>query len=155
MKNKMQYSITINAPKEKVWEVMIGEDTYPLWTDVFMPGSHYVGNWEEGSKILFLAPDESGEMSGMVSRIKENRKYEYISMEVVGVAYNGQEDTSSQEAKEWAGSLENYTFKDADDKTELQVDLSSDMDMDQETSEMLEEMWLKALKKLKELAEKS
>ncbi len=150
---KMQFSIVINAPKENVWKTMLDKDTYEKWTDVFMPGSTYDGDWSEGSKILFLAPDESGQMSGMVSRIKENRKYEYVSIKHVGIVYNGEEDTSSQEAKEWAGSLENYTFKDVDGKTELLVDLSSDV-VNQEMIEMSEKIWPKALNKLKKLAEK-
>jgi uncharacterized protein YndB with AHSA1/START domain len=152
--NKMQFSINIKAPKEKVWKVMIGEDTYPMWTDVFMPGSHFVGDWKEGSKIVFLAPDESGDLSGMLSRIKENKRYEFLSIEYIGMVQEGKEDTSSEEAQEWAGSLENYTFKEKDGNTELVVDLSSDMDMNDEYQEMFEETWPKALQKLKELAEK-
>lgn len=151
---KLHFSIVINKPKEKVWDVMIGEDTYPLWTDVFMPGSHFVGNWSRGSKILFLAPDELGRMSGMVSRIKEIRQYEFISLETVGVVYNGEEDTLGSEAREWAGSLENYTFTDMNGKTELRVDLSSDV-VNQEMIEMFQKIWPKALDKLKELIEKS
>jgi hypothetical protein len=56
----MPHSMNINAPKEKVWKTMLGEDTYRIWTEVFMPGSHYVGDWSKGSKILFLAPAETG-----------------------------------------------------------------------------------------------
>jgi hypothetical protein len=108
---------------------MIGEDTYPLWADVFMPGSHFVGDWNEGSKIVFLAPDKSGDLSGMLSRIKENKLYEFISIEYIGMVQEGKEDTSSEEAKEWAGSLENYTLKEKDGNTEIIVDLTSDMDI--------------------------
>ena len=150
---KLQYSIVINAPKEKVWKTMLNKDTYEKWADVFMPGSSYVGDWTEGSKILFIAPDETDKMSGMVSLIKENRQCEYISIESVGIVSDGEEDTSSQEAKEWAGSLENYTFKDLDGKTELQVDLT--MDVDRQMLEMFEKTWPKALNKLKKLAEES
>lgn len=152
---KMQFSIVINAPREKVWKTMLDKDTYEKWTDVFMSGSTYDGEWTEGSKILFLAPEKSGKMSGMLSRIKESRPYEFISIETVGVVYNDEEDTTSKEAREWAGSLENYTFKEVDGKTELHIDLSSDMEAEQEMVEMSEEIWPKALNKLKELAEKS
>lgn len=152
---KLQYSIVINAPKEKVWKTMLHKDTYEKWTDVFMPGSSYVGDWTEGSKILFLAPDETGKLSGMVSRIKENHQYEHISIESIGVVSNGEEDTSSQEAKKWAGSLENYTFKEFDGKTELHVDLTSDGDVDRQMLEMFEKTWPKALTRLKKLAEES
>lgn len=151
---KLHFSIVINKPKEKVWDVMIGEDTYPLWTDVFMPGSHFLGDWSRGSKILFLAPDELGRMSGMVSQIKEVRQYEFISLETVGVVYNGEEDTSGSEARKWAGSLENYTFMDMAGKTELRVDLYSDV-VNQEMIDMSQKIWPRALDKLKELVEKS
>jgi hypothetical protein len=129
---------------------MLGEDTYPEWTEVFMPGSHYVGDWNEGSKILFLAPGETGEVSGMVSRIKENRKYEFISIEHLGFVQDGKEDTTSEEVKSWAGALENYTFKEKEGSTDVLVD----MDTTEEHKEMFLDTWPKALEKLKELAEK-
>ncbi|MBE0429699.1 MAG: SRPBCC domain-containing protein [Thermoleophilia bacterium] len=146
---KLHYSIVIDAPREKVWDTMLGEDSYPAWTEVFQPGSHYVGDWSQGSKILFLAPDESGEMSGMVGRVEENRPYEYISVEHLGVVQEGREDTSSQAVKDWAGAHENYTLRETDGKTEVLVDLDSSA----EFTEMFEDQWPQALTKLKELAE--
>jgi hypothetical protein len=63
--DKMHFSIVINAPKEKVWNTMLNDDTYRVWTEAFTPGSHYVGDWNKGSKILFLGPDKkTGKMSG-------------------------------------------------------------------------------------------
>lgn len=147
---KLNFSIVINSSKEKVWDTMLEDKTYRIWTEAFSPGSHYVGNWDKGSKILFLGPNEKGIMGGMVSRIKENKLYEYISIEHLGVVENGKEDTTSEAVKQWAGSLENYTFKDLNGKTELLVD----MDINDEYKEMFEGMWPAALKKLKELTEK-
>ena len=147
---KLNFSIIIDSPKEKVWNTMLDDKTYRSWTDVFASGSHYVGSWNKGSKILFLAPNEKRKMSGMVSRIKENRQYDYISIEHLGVVENGIEDTTSDAVKIWAGSLENYTFKSAGGKTELLVDV----DINDEYKEMFQNMWPKALQKLKEQAEK-
>jgi len=147
---KLQFKIDINASSEKVWNTLLEKETYNKWTEVFSPGSHYVGNWSKGSKILFLGPNENGELGGMVSRIKENRLYEYISIEHLGLVQDGKEDTTSDEVKQWAGSLENYTFKNIDGKTELLVD----MDINDDYKEMFEGMWPNALNKLKELAEK-
>lgn len=146
---RLHYSITINAPKEKVWNTMLGEETYKEWTSVFMPGSYFKGSWEEGSKILFLAPDKSGKNSGMVSRIKENRQYEYVSIEHLGFIENGTEDTTSEAVKSWAGALENYIFNEDNGKTELLVEL----DTSEEYKEMFNETWPKALEKLKSLSE--
>lgn len=147
--DKLHFSIVINAPKEKVWSTMLDDNTYRKWTEAFAPGSYYKGDWNKGSKILFLAPGENGEM-GMVSRIKENRLYEYISIEHLGFVQDGKEDTSSEAVKAWAGVLENYTFKEKGGATELLVD----MDSNEEYEEMFQDMWPKALQKLKELAEK-
>jgi hypothetical protein len=148
---KLNFSITIEAPKEKVWNTMLEDKTYRIWTEAFSKGSHYVGDWSKGSKILFLGPDEKGFMGGMVSRIKENRLHEYISIEHLGIVHNGIEDITSDAVKPWAGSLENYTFKNTNSKTELIVD----MDINDEYKAVFEEMWPNALQILKELAEKN
>jgi hypothetical protein len=150
---KLHFSIVIKAQKEKVWEKMLGEETYPLWTDVFMPDSHFEGDWSEGSKILFLGPDESGKTSGSVFRIKENKPYEFISMENIGMVQDGKEDITSKEATMYAGALENYTLKERDGGTEVLVDLSPVMEIPDDYKEMYEDMWNKALLKLKELVE--
>ena len=85
-----------------------------------------------------------------MSRIAENRLHEYISIEHLGLVADGQEDTTSEDVKAWAGSHENYTFKDAQGATEVLVDL----DIADEFKEMFEGLWPKALQTLKELAEK-
>lgn len=146
---KLHFSITVNAPQKKVWNTMLEENTYRQWTEAFASGSHYEGSWDEGSDILFLAPDESGEMSGMISRIKENREPEFLSIEHIGVIQDGEKDTSSDAVKDWAGALENYTLKTNNGQTEVLVD----MDINEEYEEMFREMWPKALQKLKKLAE--
>ena len=147
---KLNFSIVINAPKEKVWDTMLEDKTYRQWTEPFAPGSHYVGDWNEGGKIHFLAPGEDGKLGGMVSRIKENRQYEYISIEHLGFVQDGKEDTESDGAMSMSGALENYTIKENDGKTEVLVDMNSN----EEYADMFNGMWPKALQKLKELAEK-
>jgi hypothetical protein len=129
---------------------MLEDKTYRMWTEAFMEGSYYSGDWNKGSKILFLGPGADGKTSGMVSRIKENKLHEFISIEHLGEVIDGVEDTTSDRVKGWAGALENYTFKDKNGKTELLVD----MDINDEYKEMFEGMWPKALQKLKELSEK-
>jgi hypothetical protein len=149
---RLHFSIKIDAPRQAVWETMIADETYRAWTEAFTPGSHYVGEWKQGSNIHFLGPDpKSGKLGGMISRIRESRPYEFISIEHVGVVQDGKEDTTSDAAKAWAGALENYTLKEKGSVTELSVD----MDIDAEFQEMFEGAWPKALQKLKELVEKS
>mgnify|MGYP003422850727 FL=1 len=147
--SKLNFSIVIDAPISKVWDTMLEDKTYRIWTEEFSPGSHYIGNWNQGSKILFLGPSNDGKIAGMVSRIKENKPHKYISIEHLGEVYDGVEDTTSDRVKVWAGALENYTFINKDGKTELVVDL----DINEEFKEMFEGMWPKALQTLKSLCE--
>ncbi len=148
---KIHFSIFIHAPREKVWHTMLDDSTYRQWTAAFNPGSYYKGDWNKGSKILFLGPEtQPGEgEGGMASRIAENREFEFISIEHVGIVKNGVEDTESEEAKKWSPAFENYTFTDKGDGTEVVVE----MDIMPEYKEMFEGMWPKALEKLKEVAE--
>ena len=129
---------------------MLDDATYRQWTEAFHKGSYYQGDWNEGSKILFLGPDDNGKLSGMVSRIKTNRPYEFISIEHLGMIENGVEDTSSDKIKGWAGAHENYTFTETNGVTTVTVDT----DTDDEYVAMFQEMWPKALQSLKALAEK-
>lgn len=147
---KLNFSILINAPKEKVWDTMLEDKTYRQWTAAFNEGSYYKGDWSKGSKILFLGPNpETGKEGGMVSRIAENKLYEFISIEHLGIINDGVEDTTSEAVKLWAGSHENYIFKDKSGKTEVLVEI----DITEEYKDMFNDMWVNALQKLKEISE--
>jgi hypothetical protein len=147
---KLRQTIFINAPRERVWDVMLSDDTYRQWTSAFNPGSYYKGDWKKGSKIIFLGPnpDGSGE-GGMVSRIRENRQHEFISIEHLGIVHNGVEDTESAEAKKWAPAHENYTFTAKNGGTELTIE----MDIEAKEKQNFEKMWKDALSRLKKIAE--
>ncbi|MFC4870075.1 SRPBCC family protein [Negadavirga shengliensis] len=145
----LEFEITIAAPVGKVYDTMLGGKSYEEWTSVFMPGSHFKGSWDKGSKILFLAPGENGEMGGMVSRIKENIPNQFVSIEHLGVVDNGKEITEGPEVESWAGGLENYTFREENGQTVVTVN----MDSTREFKDYFQETWPKALEKLKEICE--
>lgn len=142
----LSFSIKINAPKEKVWNVLLEDKTYRVWTAEFSPGSHAVTDWQEGSKTLFLGANGNG----MVSTIVKNMHNEFLSIKHLGNVKDGAEDFDSEEAKEWSGAMENYTLKQTDGVTELKVD----MDIADRYNDYFSKTWPKALKKVKELSEK-
>ncbi len=148
----LHFTAFINAPREKVWHAMLDDKTYREWTKPFNAGSFYEGSWEQGSKILFKGTNEKGEVEGgMVSRIAESRKPEFVSIEHMGVIIDGKEVTDDPQYKDWAGARENYTFAEKDGGTKLTVDL----DTVDEMAEEMGGMWEKALVVLKGLAEQS
>ncbi len=149
---KINVSIRIHASVDKVWNTVIGNDSYKEWTSVFCQGSYFKGDWSKGSKILFLGPDpKTGVEGGMVSEIAENIHHTYISIKHKGVLNNGVEDTTSEEVKKWAPSYENYSFEEKDGGTLFTVNIDST----DEYYEFFMQSWPKALEKLKEVAERN
>lgn len=147
----LRFTTAINAPKEKVWNTLVGDATYREWTSAFSDGSYYEGSWEKGSEIRFLGPDpETGKLGGMYARIRDNRPYEFISIEHLGIIEDGRVDTTSEAVKKWAPAYENYRLTEKDGATELLIETDSN----EEYAEMFQELWPKALEKLKAIAEK-
>jgi uncharacterized protein YndB with AHSA1/START domain len=143
---KLTYSTTIQAPKDVVWRTMLEDETYRDWTSAFQEGSYAVTDWKQGSKAHFLAPDGSG----MVSRVAEHRPNEFLSLEHIGIVKEGVEDTQSDEVRKWAGARENYTLTEERGSVNLRVE----MDTTEEHKQFFEDVWPKALAKLKDLSER-
>lgn len=143
--DQLYFSVKINAPRKRVWNTMLQDETYRQWTRPFVEGSHYRGSWEEGSKIQFLDPKGQG----MVSRIARNKPHEFISIEHLGFVADGEEDTDSASAKALAGARETYRLIETNGATTVEVQ----MDTDEQYKAMFKDMWPKALQKLKELSE--
>ncbi len=152
---KMHYAITIRAPREKVYETMLAPETYREWTSVFSPGSTYVGDWSEGSEMRFIGPDPdhpetADKNSGMIARVAKNVPNEFVSLESVGQILAGVDDRESDDVRQWAGALEEYTFADVDGGTEVRID----QDTPEAFIEQFAAMWPKGLEKLKEICER-
>lgn len=150
---KLQFKVSINAPANKVYELMLGithKSTYEEWTALFNPTSTYEGSWNKGSKILFLGVDENGQQGGMVSRIAENIPNQFVSIQHYGLFNAGQEITEGPDVEKWANGFENYTFEENNDTTNVIVDLDTNEDF----LDYMNENFPKALNKLKELCEK-
>ncbi len=146
----MDFKIEIDAPREKVWDVLFGEKTYPIWTKAFSENSNVDTDWKKGSKALF----HDGSGKGMVSRIADVVPNEFMSIEHLGMYDNGVEDYTSDHVKMWAGAKENYTLTDLDGKTALLIYMEMDeSEANKPMIEMFSGMWPKALASVKELAE--
>lgn len=142
---KLTYSITIDASREKVWHALFDDEPFRKWSSVFAEGSHFVGDWSEDSEIRFLTKDNDG----MVSMIDENRPHAFMSIRHIGYIRQGVEDTTSDEVKSWTPAFEDYTLKDAGGSTHLTVETDTFNDF----VEYFNETWPKALEVVKEVAE--
>lgn len=142
----LHFETSIRAPREKVWRTMLEQDTYRIWTSEFAAGSYYEGSWEQGQSIRFKAPDGGG----MVAVIDENRPFEHISIRHLGEIRNGIDDTESDAVKSWAGqAFERYTLRETDGVTRVEIAC----DVTPEYEAMMNDMWPRALQRLKTLVE--
>ncbi len=142
---RLEFRTLINAPKEKVWETLWSEETYPEWTSPFGPGSKMESDdLEQGSKVRFLA--DGGH--GMYSTIEERNGTDYISFKHQGEIKDGKELPIDKD-NGWHGALESYTLHESGDVTQLLVEV----DMDEKDSAMMESTFPKSLQILKNLSE--
>lgn len=132
----------IDAPLERVWEVLWNDAYYPKWTNVFMEGSYAETDWQEGSKVLFLSP----EGDGMVSKIEHKIPNKKMVFRHQGAINKGVEDLNN----EWNGAIESYTLDAINGTTQLTIE----MDITEEHMEYFKKTWPTALDSIKELAEK-
>lgn len=149
----MQFSTTIQAPAGKVYDAMLGKETFKQWTSVFNPSSDFEGggiegSWEKGSKILFVGTDKEGKREGMVGYIRENIPNRHVSIEYAGILDGDREITEGPQAEDWQG-FENYTFEDQGNSTTVTVDI----DVNEEMTDYFRETYPKALEKLKSICE--
>lgn len=149
---KLQFKKEIKAPAQKVYETMLGlndKSTYEQWTSAFNPTSTFEGNWEKGSKILFVGVDENGKKGGMISNIEENQPARFVSIRHYGFLDGDNEITTGEEVEKWAGGYENYSFVEDNGVTTVTVDLDS---ID-EYLDFFNSTYPKALEKLKAISE--
>ncbi len=143
---KLEFKIRIDAPREKIWDILWSEKTYPMWTAPFSEGSRAEGDWTKGSKVSFLnAADE-----GMIATVLEHIPNEQMSLRHIGMVNKGVIDYDSPATKAWSGAMEEYWLTTEDNQSELTVRT----DITEEYKDYFTEAWPKALEVVKTLSEK-
>lgn len=145
---KSNYKIDIKATASKVYETMIGKETYKQWTAQFNPTSDFEGGWNKGDKIYFTGEHE-GKKGGMIAEIAENIPNKFISIRHLGMLDGDDEIISGPQVDEWSGALENYSFEENNGTTTILVEV----DTNEEYLDFFDMTWPKALQKLKEISE--
>ena len=126
---------------------MIDPAGYKEWTGVSWPGSYFEGEWIEGENIRFISPDGSGTLAAITAL----QPYKHIAARHDAILKRGGgEDRTSEQAKGWVGTLEEYTFTPRGNATELRVDIETNP----EWEKMFSDGWPGALATLKKISEK-
>lgn len=145
---RLRYTVTIDASRERVWKTMLEPATYRQWTKAFSPDSQFRGEWIEGSHIVFFDPS----LGGTKALLVEVRPCERVlARHVAIIGQDGAEDTESEMARKWFGVTEQYEFTEAGGVTELVVTVETHEDF----AGMFSDGWSKALALLKALCEEN
>ncbi|HEA30992.1 MAG TPA: SRPBCC domain-containing protein [Leeuwenhoekiella sp.] len=139
MKRKT-FNLEINASRERVWDVLWNDKTYGQWTAPFCEGTYAESDWNEGSEILFMAPNNNG-MYGIIDKKKEP--------ELMAFKHLGEIQKGEKVKKDWDSVMEIYELEDEGETTNLKVS----MDMEAEYEDFFDKTFPKALENVKKLAE--
>ena len=144
----LEYVIKINAQKNTVWETMLDKETYREWAKGFSSESQYQGEWKEGTYITFIDPN----MGGTKAVLEEVIPYSRIRAKHVStIDKKGVEDTESEVALNWIGTIETYLLDEENGVTKLTITTEAHESFEK----MFAECWPKALELLKDLCEKN
>ncbi|MEW5676174.1 SRPBCC domain-containing protein [Flavobacterium enshiense] len=142
---KINFTINIIAPKEKVWKILWEDATYQKWTAVFSEGSRAKSDWKEGSKVHFVNENDDG-MYSLIDKCVEN---EIMNFKHLGNVKNGVELPLDETTESWNGSMEKYALVDTDNGTSLNLE----MDILEDYLDYFNEKFPLALNIVKELSE--
>lgn len=142
------YSIEIDAPREVIWKLLVGRDSFGKWCEPFSPRPlFYEGEWALGQEIKYLTTTKEGLRVGTIGTIDEYVPNSHSRCTFSGVVENGQETRGGD--SEWIGTREQYDLTGDSAPYTLTVvgDFTDDM------VDFFDDTWPKALQALKALAE--
>lgn len=137
-------SIVLNAPKERVWNILFDTTLSRIWYNEFGVGSHIETDWQIGSRLVMT--DDTG--TGLVGKVIENKLWETMSLEYEGIVIDGLEDRQSEYALPIIGNKETYCLQERGDVTLLYIRC----DMADAFFEAMSLAWDRALQKIIELS---
>lgn len=141
--NELQFSIEINAAKEKVWNTLWNDDTFRDWANFIDEGTYMDGEMTEGKDVRFIS---SVNGYGVTSRIAKLIPFDTVSFRHM---VDTKERGTQVREDEWTGGTESYFLADTGGVTVLTVK----MDVPLEMEGIFNDRFPMALNRIKALSE--
>jgi uncharacterized protein YndB with AHSA1/START domain len=140
---EMQFSVAIDAGRERVWDILWRDETFREWAGIIDPGTHMVGELKEGNEVQYISGNGYG-VTSLVERLIPN--------ELLQLRHSAdtKENGKQEREKEWSGGTESYRLVEKDEITTL----TAVFDVPPEMEEYFQTNYPKALGRIKLLAEK-
>ena len=140
---RMTFTVTINAPKETVWNTLWDDATFRDWAGMIDEGTYMKGVLKEGSEVQFISSLNGYGVTSLVEKLSPN---EFVSFRQMNDTI---EYGEHEREKEWTGGIESYSLVEEDGITTL----TNETDVPPGLEEIFETRLPKALKRIKKLAE--
>lgn len=140
---ELQFSIRINASKEKVWNILWDDKTFRNWANIIDEGMFMVGEMKKGGNVQFIS---SVNGYGVTSKIDKLTLFETVLFKH---RQDTKESGTQEREEEWTGGTECYFLAHTDGVTTLTVK----MDVPSEQEEMISIRFPRALDRVRILSE--
>jgi len=141
---KLQFSLEIKAPSEKVWNTLWEDKTFRDWSSLVDEGTYMVGEIKEGNEVQFISSVSGYGVTSLVEKLAIN---EFVLFRQMA---DTKDSGERKREKEWTGGTESYSLAENDGLTTLTVDI----DVPPGQEETFKVRYPKALERVKILAEK-
>lgn len=142
---QIQFSIKINATKEKVWTTLWQDETLRDWAGIIDPGTYMTGELKEGNEVQFISAENGYGVTSLVEKVVPN---EFL---LLRHSADTKEKGSQEREKQWTGGAESYSLIEEKGITTL----TATFDVPLELEEYFNIHYPKALERVKVLAERS
>jgi hypothetical protein len=140
---ELQFSIEINATKERIWSTLWDDQTFRDWANNIDEGTYMKGEMKEGNEIEFISSVNGYGVSSLIENMIPN---EYVFFKHYA---DTQESGQKEREKEWSGLTESYSLTEINGITTL----VAKTDVPEDLVEMFTTSIPKALARIKTLAE--
>lgn len=141
---ELQFSIEINATRERVWDTLWQDETFREWASIIDPQTYMVGELKEGNEIQFIS---SASGYGVTSLVEKLVVGQFLLLRHHA---DTQESGKRERDQEWTGGAETYSLVNNDGATTLTVVF----DVPPELEEEFKVSYPKALERVKMLSER-
>lgn len=140
---EIQFTIDINASKERVWATLWEDATFRDWAKIIDDGTYIKGVLEEGNEVQFISSVSGYGVTDLVERLVPN--------EFILFRHSADTKDSGEQVREseWTGGAESYSLSENYGVTTLLV--RTDVPLEQEETMLIR--FPLALKRVKFLAE--
>lgn len=135
----MRFSLQIDVPRQRVWQVLWDETTFSDWTSPFADGARLETDWRQGGRFEYTEAQSDTASYGEIERLEPERR---VIFQKLGETRAGADRPLERPRRE------EYRLDGADGATKLSLQI----EVPEEQADALKEALPQALERIRALA---